>query len=105
MGLVVQDLDGNGSLDALVANAVSSTVSFFAGSPGGALGARHDFSVGDNPNILSVADWNADGAPDVLVPNELSGTVTLLTGSQRASYVSQVALPPRKGHMRSVRAT
>ncbi len=78
--VAVADLDGDGRLDAAVANAASGDVSVFLGQPAGRFSevSGSPFAAGPNPNDLAVADFDGDGASDLALANHDSDRVTVL---------------------------
>ncbi len=78
--VAVADLDGDGRLDAAVANQVSGDVSVFLGQSAGRFSeaSGSPFAAGPNPNDLAVADFDGDGAPDLALANHDSDRVTVL---------------------------
>ena len=72
------DADGDGRLDAVVANRDSLALSTVAGAGGGRLVADERTSVGGFPNAISVADLDGDGAPDAFTLDSKSATLSVL---------------------------
>ncbi len=71
-GLVLQDLDGDGRLDATSTNfgfGATGTFAVALGVGDGTLQAAQAFPTGANPVKPVVVDANADGRPDLLVAN------------------------------------
>ncbi|GAB2958841.1 hypothetical protein GCM10027048_27470 [Hymenobacter coalescens] len=64
--VVAADVNGDGNLDVLVANAGSNNVSLRLGDGTGALGVLSNVAVGSTPYGLAVADLNGDGKLDLL---------------------------------------
>jgi len=87
--VAVADLDGDGTLDIVTANAYSSSVSILLGQPRlrfrPSLGSP--FSVGSSlyPRSVAVADLDGDGLADIVTANEY-GTVSVLLGVRILSY-------------------
>lgn len=66
----IADFDGDGTLDVVVANNLSS-ISFYSGNGAGGLNARVSYSAGAFPNGLAKGDFNQDNKTDLAV---LTGT-------------------------------
>jgi hypothetical protein len=86
--LVLADTDGDGDLDAAVANRGSRTVSFLendgrGGFPGE---AREDVDLGFSPGSVASADLNGDGRTDFAVKDEHSGLLLLLANAGPGHY-------------------
>ena len=83
-GLAVQDLDGDGKPDLLVANTSDGTVSILrnTGLTGtldtNSFAARIDFATGSGCCNVVAGDLDGDGLPDVVTANTSDNTVSLL---------------------------
>jgi hypothetical protein len=81
--VTVGDVNGDGQLDLVVANANSATVSVLLNTtaPGAAtpsFAAHQDFGTGASPRSVTVGDLNGDGKLDLVVANNGSVTVSVL---------------------------
>ena len=76
------DLNGDGKLDLVVANLISSVSVLLNNSAPGAttvaFAVRQDFATGDGPRFVSVGDLNGDGKLDLAVVNFNSNNVAVL---------------------------
>lgn len=70
------DLNGDGKPDLALLNnyydssAEGYTVSVLLGNGDGSFQAKRDFSVGDHPREVAIADVNGDGMPDLIVTGQ-----------------------------------
>ena len=94
----IGDLNGDGKLDAAVANIISNTVSVLLNNidPGNAtpdFATKQDFATGTNPASVTMIDLNKDGKLDLAVANINSNTVSVLfnTSAPGAATVSFAA--------------
>lgn len=78
VGIAAADLNRDGALDLVVANAGSNTVSVLLGDDQGQFSERHDYNVGNLPLQLALADFDHDGWGDIAVTCLLSDVVTIL---------------------------
>ncbi|CAF3693564.1 unnamed protein product [Rotaria sp. Silwood1] len=79
----IGDLNGDGKPDLAVVNQTTSNVSvLFNTTPTGnatpTFSAKTDFTVGTNPNSVSIGDINGDGKPDLSVVNSGSSSISVL---------------------------
>ncbi|HVK13537.1 MAG TPA: FG-GAP-like repeat-containing protein [Gemmataceae bacterium] len=72
------DFNGDGKLDAVVANGDAGGVSLMPGNGDGTLTYAGAFATGASPSGVAVGDFNGDGRPDVAVTNAGSNTVSVL---------------------------
>ena len=81
--IALADVDGDGALDATVANQLSSDVSLLLndGRGGFIKSAARDYAVPREPLSVVFADLNQDGKPDLLVRSAATATLTVLTNS------------------------
>jgi hypothetical protein len=84
--LAAADLNGDGSLDVVVANeVVNGWVSVLLGNGDGTFHSPVNYPVGDNPDAVAVADMNQDGRPDLVVGMR-SGAVAVLLGNGDGTF-------------------
>jgi hypothetical protein len=84
--VAVADLNGDGKLDLIIANAGSNTVSVLLGNGAGGFGSATSFNVGTSPASVTVGDLNGDGKLDLVVANTGSNTVSVLLGNSAGSF-------------------
>ncbi len=65
--IALGDLDGDGRLDAVVANGSANTFSVLRGVSGGGFAAAVSVSSGTNPRSVALADLDEDGVLDLLL--------------------------------------
>src|SRR5207245_7386402 len=80
------DLNGDGKLDIVTANAGSNNVSVFLGNGDGTFGAPIKFAAGASPSALAIGDVNGDGKPDLAVADAGSDSVSILLGTGTAAF-------------------
>jgi uncharacterized protein (DUF2141 family) len=85
--VAIGDLNGDGRLDLVVANAGSNTVSVFLGN--GAGFQQTQYPTGTNPESVAIGDLNGDGRLDLAVANFDSNTVSVLLGNGDGSFQAQ----------------
>ena len=88
--VVTADVDGDGRLDVVTANAGAGSVSVLRGAGDGTLGPATSIAIGGSPTTVSVGDFNHDNDPDlavtVLAAAPAPPAVTVLLGSVGASF-------------------
>jgi FG-GAP-like repeat/FG-GAP repeat len=83
------DLNGDGSLDLVTANAFSDDVSILIGNGDGGFQSPQYITLGGvRPRVISVSDVNGDGLFDLVVATE-SGTVSVLHGNGDGTFQPQ----------------
>lgn len=97
VAVALGDLDGNFTLDLVVASNEASTgrirvlLRGASASPTSVTyGAAQSFNVGLAPKSLVLADFDRDGKLDAAVVNETSGTVSLLKGNGPGTFATAV---------------
>ena len=97
--VTVADVNSDGQLDLIVANAGSGTVSVLLnttalGAATPSFAAQQTFATGAIPISVTVADLNGDGQPDLIVTNDGSNSVSVLLnttapGAATPSFATQ----------------
>ena len=77
------DLDGDGDLDAVVANDGSDNVSVLIGDGAGGFTAAAPVGAGGEPRSVALGDVDGDGDLDALVANAGSNNVSVLHRRRR----------------------
>lgn len=83
--IAIGNLNGQGGLDLVVANAASDTVSLLYGVGDGTFGEATNVNVGDSPQDVEIADVNADFRADIVVANGGSDNVSVHTRAETFS--------------------
>jgi hypothetical protein len=98
-GVVVADVNRDGSPDVLVASSTAGDVKLLVGDGAGGFtpGAASPFVVGGGPPDLVAGDFNRDGSLDIAVCNETDGTVTVLLGNGSGGFSSAPGSPVAVG--------
>jgi glucose/arabinose dehydrogenase len=89
-GISSADLNGDGKLDLVVANAGASSVSVLFGLGNGTFTAASNYSVGSEPKSVALRDLNGDGAFDIVTANQGSSNVSVLLNNGNGSFASVV---------------
>lgn len=86
--LAVGDLTGDGIADAVTANALEGTLTFFIGLGDGTFAPLAPFTIGGAPSALQAADFTGDGRLDVAVALRDSDRVVLYAGGANGWFAS-----------------
>ncbi|MGY3088378.1 hypothetical protein ACVWYF_001411 [Hymenobacter sp. UYAg731] len=93
-GVALGDVNNDGRLDIITANAGTSAVSVFLGQVGGTFAAMVPYTTGasTNPRSVALADVNADGRPDIISGN-MNTTASILLGQAGGTFAAPVFYP------------
>ena len=84
--VALADLNRDGKLDLVVANAGANSVSVLLGTGTGSFGVKTDFPTGALPVAVAVADLNRDGKLDLVLVNRSANSVSVLLGTGTGSF-------------------
>jgi hypothetical protein len=97
-GIATGDLNGDGFIDMVTANAASNTISILLGTGDGTfLNPVSRSSGGLKPVALTLGDFNGDGNLDVAVVNRGSSAVNILHGAGNGTFTAGAILPVAAG--------
>jgi uncharacterized protein YjdB len=94
MNVAVNDMDGDGKADLVVANFYSSTVSVFrnTGSSGSitssSFATKVDFAAGTFPYCVALGDIDGDGKQDIITANNGAASISLLRNTATSGSVT-----------------
>lgn len=81
------DLDGDGTLDLVVAGLFNNIVSVRLGNGSGGFGAETTYAAPGAPRSIAVGDVNGDGKADIVTGNN-DGTVSVLLGDGKGGFAA-----------------
>lgn len=96
------DFNGDGALDIAVANLDGNSVTVYYNqistsnsAPLGKFvaGATRDFTAGNAPTAIAVADYNADGVPDIAVSDKTDNAITVLLNAGSGLFSALPEIP------------
>ena len=95
----IVDLNADGRLDLVAANAGSNAVSVWLGNGNATFGTRMDLATGPAPKSVAVRDLNGDGRLDLVTPNQNGASVSVLLARANGGfgYLAAVDYPACAG--------
>jgi hypothetical protein len=98
--VAIADVNGDGKLDALTANANNHTLGVLLGNGAGGFTLQANApstGAGSSPTGVAIADVNGDGRPDALTANFDTGTLGVLLGNGVGGFTLQANSPSTGG--------
>ena len=97
---VLNDLDGDGRPDMVVANAAANTISILVNVSINSLGAtsfasKIDIPVGNDPRAIAIGDVDGSALPEIVVANAGSSSLTVLRNSSRPGNITAASFDLR----------
>ncbi|WP_224240316.1 beta strand repeat-containing protein [Hyalangium gracile] len=85
-GVAAGDLNADGRLDLVSANANTNTVSVLLDNGAGGYSTPSPWNTGSSPRAVAIADFDADGKVDLAVANGSGSNVTVLYGNGDGTF-------------------
>ena len=82
------DVNGDGKLDLVCANAYTTSLTVLTNSGGGGFALASSPGVGNNPNSVVAADVNGDGKMDLISANYYGNSLSVLTNNGAGGFVN-----------------
>ncbi len=95
--VAVADLNGDGRLDIVTANANEGTISILFGTAGSTFTNLATYFVGNGPNSVFLADVDGDGKTDIVTANTTDNTFTILQNIGSGIFLAQTTLSVSPG--------
>ncbi len=84
------DVNGDGRLDIITANAGNNDISVLLNNGNGTFGAPTTFDTDTHPTSIAVGDMNGDGKLDIVTANYATNDVSVLMGNGDGTFQSTV---------------
>ena len=84
------DVNGDGKLDIITANAGTNAISVLLNQGNGTFGAPTTFSTATHPTSIAVGDLNGDGRLDIVTANYATNNVSVLLGNGDGTFQTAV---------------
>jgi len=98
--IAVADFNGDGKLDAAVANQDGSTVSVLLGNGDGTFRTKVDYTAGNVLVSIATGDFNGDGKADLAVVDfgsaSVGGDVAILLGNGDGTFQTPSVIRSRR---------
>ena len=97
--VVIGDLNRDGKLDLVVANAAGNSVTVLLGDGLGGFAAAvgSPVAAGLSPSGVALGDWNGDGLLDLAIANAGDNTMAVLIGDGMGGFAAAVGSPVAAG--------
>ena len=102
--LTAGDVNLDGSVDLICANAGAGTLSVLTNNGSGTFGFNSTLTVGSVPVAVVAVDLNGDGAADLVSANNYANSLTVLTNNGRGIFGSNASYSVGSGPMSLVAA-
>ncbi len=84
--IATADLNGDGNMDVVTASATNDNVSVLLGDGQGGFATPVNYTVGRDPEGVSLGDVNGDGLVDIVTSNGNAGTISVLLGDGNGGF-------------------
>ncbi len=86
------DVNHDGKVDLVVANANGDSVSVLLGNGDGTFHPEVEYSAGSSPHAVAISDVNGDGKADLVVADQTSNVVSVLLGNGDGTFRPRLTL-------------
>ena len=93
MSVVAADVNGDGNLELVCANATGNTLSVLTNNGSGRFAVASSISLDSAPYSVTAADVNGDGKTDLISANYGGNSLSVLTNNGSGGFVLAAALP------------